>query len=260
MMFELDGLVLDMDGVLWRGAEPMPGLALFFETIRQRKIHFILATNNSTRTVDQYVEKLGGMGVRVRPEQVLTSAFATADHLLTLTGRGASVYAVGEVGLMTALESRGFQVTAQGADFVVAGLDRGLSYDKVAKAMELIGNGAQFIGTNPDLTFPTPDGPRPGAGSVLAAISAASGVEPVIVGKPQPLMFQQALTRLGTRPEGTAMVGDRLETDILGGIRAGLRTILVLSGVTQHEQLAQSPLQPDWVFEDIRALAAALAK
>jgi 4-nitrophenyl phosphatase len=260
MALDLDSLILDMDGVLWRGPEPMPGLVSFFETMRRHGIGFVLATNNSTRTVAQFVDRLTDLGVQLGPEQVITSACAAADYLLTVAERGANVYAVGEEGLKVALESRGFRVTAQGADFVVVGLDRDFTYDKLSVAMGLIWNGARYIGTNPDLTLPTPGDPLPGAGSVLAAISAATGVEPTIIGKPQAFIFQQALARLGTRPERTAMVGDRMETDILGAQNAGLRTILVLSGVTNLEQLAQSAIQPDWVLDDICALAAALAQ
>ena len=257
-MLDVDGLILDMDGVLWRGSEPLPGLASFFDTMRRRGMGFLLATNNSTRSVTQFVDKLNGMGVQIRPEQVITSAYAAADHLLTLAAPGTRVYAVGEEGLVAALESRGFQVTADEAEFVVVGLDQGFTFQKLATAMELILNGAVYIGTNPNLTFPGPAGLQPGAGSMLAAISAASGVEPIIVGKPQTLMFQQALLRLGTRPGRTAMVGDRMETDILGARNAGIRTILVLSGVTTAEGLAEATFQPDWVFEDIRALSVAL--
>jgi 4-nitrophenyl phosphatase len=231
----------------------------FFETMLREEIDFILATNNSTRTLAQYVDKLAGLGVEIRSEQVITSAYAAADYLLTIAERGARVHAVGEEGVVAALESRGFRVTAENAEYVVAGLDRDFTYNKLAVAMTLIRNGAPYIGTNPDVTLPTPGEPLPGAGSVLAAISAASGVDPTIIGKPETLLYEQALERLGTQPEQTAMVGDRLETDILGAQRAGLRTILVLSGVTTREMLAQSPIQPDWVFEDIRALTAALA-
>jgi 4-nitrophenyl phosphatase len=259
-VLELDGLILDMDGVLWRGMEPMPGLVPFFDALRQQGIHFILATNNSTRTVAQYVDKLAGMGVEIRPDQVITSAYAAADYLLTLAAPGTPVYAVGEEGVTDALESRGFRVTAEGARFVVAGLDRYFTYEKMARAMQLILKGASYIGTNPDVTLPTPTDPFPGAGAILAGITAATGVEPMIVGKPEALMFQQAMARLGTRPEQTAIVGDRLETDILGGRNAGLRTILVLSGITQQDDLDVSPLQPDWVLEDIRALTAALLR
>ncbi len=258
-MLDLDALILDMDGVLWRESVPMPGLVPFIDTMRARDIGFILATNNSTRTVGQFLDRLNKMGVQAEPEQVLSSAYAAADHLLTLAPLGTRVYAIGEDGILEALESRGFCVTAKGAEYVVVGLDRSFSFDKLVTAMDLILDGAVFIGTNPDLTFPSPDGLRPGAGSILASISAATGVEPIVVGKPGTLMFKQALARLGSRPERTGMVGDRMETDILGAINANLTSILVLSGVTTPEILAQSAFQPDWVFQDIRALTAALA-
>ncbi len=258
-MFDLDSFVLDMDGVLWHGSRPSPGMVEFFDRMRLRGMGYVLATNNSSRTVEQYVEKLANMGVQVSPKEVITSAYATADYLLTITKPGAKVFAVGEIGLVTALESRGFLLTEDGAEFVVVGLDRSFSYEKMAQALELIQKGAQYIGTNSDLTFPAADAIRPGAGAMLAGISAASGVEPLIIGKPEPLMFQLALARLGTAPERTAMVGDRLETDILGGLNAGLRTILLLSGVTDRELLANSSIRPEWVLEDIRALTAALS-
>lgn len=257
-MLELDGLVLDMDGVLWRGEEPMPGLVPFFDLLRARGVRHVLATNNSTLTVAQYVDRLAAMGVAIEPGQVVTSAYAAADYLLTVAGPGSPVYAVGEDGVTDALQSRGFRVTAEGARFVVVGLDRHFTYDKMAMAMRLIHKGAQCVGTNPDVTLPTPTDPLPGAGAILAAITAATGAMPVVVGKPEAFMFRAAVARLGTRPERTAMVGDRLETDILGGRNAGLRTVLVLSGVTRREDLAGSSPEADWVFADIRALAAAL--
>jgi len=258
MALELDGLILDMDGVLWRGNDPLPGLNLFFETLNSIQLPFVLATNNSTLSVELYVEKLAGMGVEVQAEQILTSAYATADYLRTIAPAGTRVYAVGEMGLKTALETQGFQLSDDAAEYVIVGLDRQFTYDKMSAALRLINQGAQFIGTNPDLTLPTPSYARPGAGAILASLSAASGIQPTIVGKPEPLMLQQALARLNTRPEHTAMVGDRLETDILGGINAGLRTVLVLSGVTNAEMLAESSIRPDWVSDDIQALAANL--
>jgi 4-nitrophenyl phosphatase len=236
----------------------MPGLNSFFDTLRQRAIPFVLATNNSTSSIEQYVDKLARFGLQVPPERIVTSAYAAADYLLDQAERGTPVYMVGEEGLRAALKSRGFRLTADGARFVVAGLDRGLTYEKLAIAMQLIENGARFIGTNSDRTLPTPEGLRPGAGTVLAAIATASGVEPFIVGKPQPLMIQRALHVLDTLPDRTAMVGDRLETDILAGRKAGIKTILVLSGVTRRGDLAESDVQPDWVLDDIRALADAL--
>ena len=255
---DFDALILDMDGVLWRGAQPLPGLVPFFETLRRQEIGFVLATNNSTRTVAQYQRKLADAGIEVPAEQIITSSLATAEYLRTTAPPGAGVYAIGEDGLHEALTSHGFEITQEGASFVIAGLDHAFSYDKMATATRLILNGARFIGTNPDRTFPGPDGISPGAGAILDAIASASGVKPFTIGKPGALMFQQAMDRLGSRPARTAMVGDRLDTDILGGRNAGISTILVLTGVTAHEDLVDSSIQPDYVFEDIRELAAAL--
>jgi 4-nitrophenyl phosphatase len=259
-MLELDGLILDMDGVLWRGPEPMPGLTSFFATLERLAMPFVLATNNSTGSAAQYAVRLAQMGVEIPPERIITSASATADYLLEQGEPGAPVYVMGGDGLEAVLRSRGFRLTAEGARFVVVGLDRSITYDRLATAMRLIGEGARFIGTNPDCTFPTPEGLRPGAGTMLAAVSAASGVAPTIVGKPEPPMIQQALRALGTAPERTAMVGDRLDTDILAGKKAGIRTILLLSGVTRREQVDGSEIQPDWILDDIRALGAALSQ
>jgi 4-nitrophenyl phosphatase len=256
-MQKLEGFVVDMDGVLWRGPEPMRGLVAFFDVLGRRGLPYVLATNNSTSSIGQYVDKLARFGVHVPRERIVTSAYATADFLLEREP-GAPVYMIGEEGLEEALESRGFRLTTDDAHFVVVGLDRGITYQKLATAMDLIEKGARFIGTNPDRTLPTPDGLRPGAGTMLAAIAAASGVEPLIVGKPEGPMIQQALRVLGTDRERTAMVGDRLETDILGGKKAEIKTILVLSGVTRCEELIESDIQPDWVLDDIGALAAAL--
>lgn len=257
-MIDVAGLIMDMDGVLWRGDQGLPGLRAFFNTLHRREIRFCLATNNSSRTIDYFVGKLAGMGVEVEANQIISSAYATADYLLAEMGPDCAVHVVGQDGVVDALTSRGFRLTENGADCVVVGIDRQFSYQKLRAASALIQRGARFIGTNGDLTFPTPEGPAPGAGAILAAISAASGVEPTIIGKPEPLMFQLALERMGTDPERTLMVGDRLETDILGGQRAGLGTILVLSGVTDRTVLAGSSIQPDWVLDDISALVEIL--
>jgi 4-nitrophenyl phosphatase len=258
MLHQIDGLILDMDGVLWRGSDPMPGLFNLFETIQQRQLRCVLATNNSTVTRDQYVEKLTGMGVQLRPDQVLTSSDVTAEYLSTVASPGTPVYVIGEVGLSDTLRSYGFRLTPAGAAFVIVGLDRRFTYKKMETAMSLILAGAQLIGTNADATLPTPSGPKPGAGALLSAIATATGTSPLILGKPEPPVFHHALAHLGTAPERTVMVGDRLDTDVLGGNRAGVKTVLVLSGVTSQADLAHSPIRPTWVLEDIRHLAAIL--
>jgi len=253
----LRNLVIDMDGVLYRGDEPIDGTRELIEFLREQGINFVLATNNATRTPQQFVDKLAGMGVQVYPHEVLTSSLATAGYLAHIAPPGAKVFVVGMDGLRTALQEAGFRLVEDGAQFVVAGMDFTICYDRLAQASLQIRAGARFIGTNPDLTFPSERGILPGAGSLLAFLEAASGVRPVVVGKPGTAMMEQAVERMDAQPATTAMLGDRLETDILAGQRAGLRTILVLSGVTDEATLSASEIQPDLVFDDVAHLHAA---
>ncbi|MBK8901778.1 MAG: HAD-IIA family hydrolase [Anaerolineaceae bacterium] len=266
-MKQIRNLILDMDGVLWRGDLPMPGLADFFITLRQQGIQFVLATNNAAKTPLQYVEKLARFGVTVAKDQIFTSAEATGDYVQGRYNPGAPVFVVGDVGLQTAIQTRGFRLLSveevmggETAVFVVAGFNPHAEYNQMAAGALLIHKGADFIGTNPDLTFPSEYGPLPGAGSFLAFLQAATGVSPVVIGKPGPLIFQMAMQKLGGTPQNTAMVGDRLETDIAGGKAAGIQTILVLSGISQLDDLAQANgLQPDFIFADIVEIAEKLA-
>jgi 4-nitrophenyl phosphatase len=261
-------LILDMDGVLWHGDAPASGLLELFEALRSLGLDYVLATNNATRSAEQYVEKLAWMGVAVAAERILTSSQATAAYLRERFPAGAAVYPVGEAGLRQALEAAGHRLlkgegvaTDDGlADAVVVGLDRQACYPQLARAAVLIRRGAAFIGTNADLTLPTEGGLLPGAGSLLAFISAASGAEPTIIGKPRPALFEQALVRLGGRPADTVMVGDRIATDIVGAASLGMRTILLLSGVSGPEELAASPIKPTWVFAGLPELTAYLTR
>jgi len=248
----LRNLVIDMDGVLYRGDEAIAGTRELIHFLRQQGIGFVLATNNATRTPQQFVDKLAGMAVQVHTQEVLTSSVATASYLARIAPPGTEVFVVGMDGLRTALEEAGFRLVEDGAEFVVAGMDL-----RLAQASLQIRAGARFIGTNPDITFPSERGILPGAGSLLAFLVAASGVQPIIVGKPGTAMLEQALVRMGAQPDTTAMLGDRLETDILAGQRAGLHTILVLSGVTDEVILSGSEIQPDLVFNDVAHLYAA---
>lgn len=265
-MNNIKNLILDMDGVLWRGNEPMPGLAHFFDTLRQHGIGFVMATNNASKTPQQYVAKLAQFGVSVSEAQIFTSAEATGDYLQRTYEPGVKAFVVGDVGLVTAVQSRHFQLLSvdevmggETAVFVVAGFNPNAVYAQMAAGALLIQKGAHFIGTNPDLTFPSEYGPLPGAGSFLAFLQAATGVEPVVIGKPGPLIFQMAMAKLGGTPQNTAMVGDRLETDIAGGKAAGIQTILVLSGISQrHDVNHGTPYQPNHIFQDIRELGACL--
>lgn len=254
-----------MDGVLWRGDTPMPGLADFFATLRACGIDFALATNNATKMAAQYTEKLARFGVDVPAAQIVTSAEATAAYLRESYAPETAVYVIGDRGLHDALAAEGFTlVTPEQVRgglvpaLVVVGFTRHVVYMDLAMGGLAVHKGARFIGTNPDPSFPSELGPLPGAGALLAVIETATGVAPTIVGKPGPIMFQQAMRRLGGTPADTAMVGDRLTTDIAGGQAAGLHTILVLSGVTSAASLAGSPIQPDAVFDDIGHLAKRL--
>jgi 4-nitrophenyl phosphatase len=250
----IENLIIDMDGVLYRGDEAIPGVKEFFAFLRERPIGFILATNNSTRSARQYVDKLARMGVEVVLSEILTSSQATAMYLETLAPPGTKVYVIGEEGLETAVREKGYIVDGDSAEFVVVGMDRRLTYGKLKVATLLIRKGARFIGSNPDKTLPTEEGFIPGAGAMLAALEASTGAAPTIVGKPERTIFELALAKLGSGKKDTAIVGDRLETDVLGGYNAGLMTILVLSGATNRQDVGSAPVKPDLVFEDIQHL------
>lgn len=255
----IKGLLIDMDGVLYRGNEPISGGREFVALLRREGTPFLLLTNNSTRMPVQYVDKLARMGIEVGEGDILTSAQATALYLERIASPGAKVYLIGEEGLRAALRERGY-VMAEDADFVVVGMDTRFTYEKLKTASLLIRDGARFIGTNPDRTFPSEEGIIPGNGAILAALEAATGVAPTVVGKPEPAMFELALAKLGVREERTAIIGDRLETDVLGGHRSGLITVLVLSGIANRRELEDFHLKPDFVFEDIEHLHRAWAE
>lgn len=254
---DIHALVIDADGVLWRGRQPLPGVPAFFDFLHARQIPYIIATNNSARPESDVVEKLARYGTRVEEHHILTSSQATALCLPRLVPNARRVLVVGGEWLGTVLTRAGYQVVDQDADVVVVGIDWNLTYEKLKRATREIRRGAKFIGTNADKTFPSEDGITPGAGSILAALEAASEVTPIVIGKPERLMFDIAVEKMGATPSTTASLGDRLDTDILGGQRAGLRSILVMTGVTTPEMLAQSSIRPDWVFDDLVALREA---
>jgi 4-nitrophenyl phosphatase len=249
-------LIIDMDGVLWHGNAALPGVEAFFSFLRSRSIRFVLATNNAMKTPQQFQAKLRGMGVEVGTNDILTSSQAAAIYLGQHAPRGAKVFVVGEEGIRRAIVESGFVLWDEesAAEYVVVGMDHGLTWEKLARATLNIRAGAKFIGTNSDATFPTERGIVFGNGSILALLKTATDVEPLVIGKPAPIMYQQAMERLGGSVEDTAALGDRLETDILGAVRAGIRSILVLSGVSTRKHLADSEYQPQWVFSDIAEL------
>lgn len=251
----LRSLILDMDGVLWRAAKPIGDLPSIFKTIARRGWLVILATNNATRTPAQYLERLRSLGVTsLEPWQVINSAQAAAHYLKERFPQGGCVYVVGEAGLQEAVVEQGFTLGEENVVAVAAGMDRQLTYDKLRTATLLVRRGALLVGTNPDKTFPTPLGEVPGAGAILAALEAATGVQAVVAGKPSPYMYRVALERLGTPASQTLVVGDRLETDIAGAQPLGCQTALVLSGVTPLERAKTWTPQPDYIAADLAEL------
>lgn len=255
--------IFDMDGVLYRGKTPLPGVQTLFDALALRGIPFLLATNNSMATPAAYVVRMAEMGVVVEEGDIQTSATATRDYLLEQLPADATILIVG----MPALGEQIFTETAfqvatddpvQQIDAVVVGLDLEFTYEKLRNATRAIHHGARFIATNSDATLPTEDGVQPGAGSIVAAIATASGVIPTVVGKPETLMMLKGIERLGVQPSDAVMVGDRLDTDILSGHRAGLTTVLVLTGVSQRADFAQSVVLPDYVFTDLPGLTQAI--
>lgn len=261
----LSGVIFDMDGVLWRGDQPLDGLAELFRWLAESALPYALATNNSSKTPADYVAKLERMGVSgVPPERIVTAGTATAEALKRRYPAGTTVYVVGMGGIRQALDEAGFDLlpddaSAPPAQVVVCGVDFALTYDKLRLATLHIRRGADFYGTNPDRTFPTPEGLVPGAGSLLAALVAATDVTPTVIGKPHPPMFEMALAMLNAPAENVLMVGDRLDTDIQGAQAVGLRTALLLTGVTTPEMLATSDIWADVAYEDLPALLRAWA-
>lgn len=263
-------LIIDMDGVLWHGDQAISGLCEFFQTLRKQNIRFILATNNASLTPSQYVNKLAKMGVSVCESEILTSGMATALYLSKHENPETTrVFVLGEEGASEPLRKCGFTLTGlyeinsdktpnQGADIVVCGKDQTLSWDKMATATLNIRAGAKFIGTNADTTLPTEYGITHGNGAILAALQVATGVTPTIIGKPEPIIYQQAMALLGTDTAETVAIGDRLETDILGAVRTGIRSLMVLTGVSNETDLKTSDYGPTWVMQDISEVTAAL--
>ncbi|MDQ7029650.1 MAG: HAD-IIA family hydrolase [Ardenticatenia bacterium] len=251
------GFLLDMDGVLYRGMSVCPGARELIAYFNAHAVPYLCLTNNATRTAEEYDRKLAQLGIPVPGERVLGTAETTA-RWLARHAPGATAFVIGTEGLKRELRAHGLRpVDTSEADLVVVGLDPELTYRKLEVATHAIFAGARFVGTNPDATFPGTNGLSPGCGAILAALETATGARPVIIGKPEPIIFREALRRLGLPPEAVAMVGDRLDTDILGGQRMGLTTVLVLGGVTGPEELETSPIRPDYVFEHLLDLLAA---
>jgi NagD protein len=255
---EIRSWLMDMDGVLVREEHPIPGAAEFVARLRELGLPFLVLTNNSMYTPRDLAARLAANGLHVPEESIWTSALATARFLDGQRPAG-SAFAIGEAGLVTALHAVGYTLTERAPDYVVLGETRTYSFERIAQAIRLIVGGARFIATNPDPTGPTPDGPLPATGSVAALISRATGVAPYFVGKPNPLMMRSALNAIDAHSETTAMVGDRMETDVVSGLEAGMHTVLVLTGSTRREEAEAFPYRPSRIVESIADLVAELA-
>lgn len=244
----------DMDGVLIREGDMIPGADRFIGALRDNDIKYMVLTNNSMSTQRDLAARLLRQGLDIEPERIWTSATATAKFLSN-QGGATSAYAIGEAGLTTALHEEGFILTPTSPDYVVLGETRTYSFEAITTAINLINEGARFICTNPDVTGPAPRGVLPATGSVAALVTAATGMEPYFVGKPNPVMMRSALNRIGAHSERAVMIGDRMDTDVRSGLEAGMRTILVRSGIADDAEIARYPYRPTAVIESIADLA-----
>ena len=247
---KIDAWLTDMDGVLVREGEAIPGAAEFLGRLIQMNRRFLVLTNNSIFTRRDLSARLAHSGLDVPEDRIWTSAIATGQFLNDQAPNG-SAYVIGEAGLTTALHEIGYTLTSTAPDFVVLGETRTYSFETITTAIRLIEKGARFIATNPDVTGPSPEGPLPATGSVAALITKATGVSPYFVGKPNPMMFRSAMNQIEAHSESTAMIGDRMDTDVIAGIEAGLETFLVLTGSTRKAEIERFPYRPKHVVDSI---------
>lgn len=253
------GLLIDMDGVLYRGPELIPGADLFIQQLRIRDIPFKLLTNNSQRTRRDVVAKVARLGIDVEEEHIFTCAMATA-RFLAQQAPGGTAFVIGEGGLLTALHQNGFAIVDHDPDYVVVGEGRTFNLELVETAVRLIQGGAKLIATNLDPNCPTQNGLRPGCGAMVAMLETATGIKAFSVGKPSPVMMSAACDELGVSPDETTMIGDTMETDILGGVQLGFHTVLVLSGGTQREDLLRYAYRPEIIVDSVAEFSDLLDK
>ncbi|NUS43808.1 MAG: HAD family hydrolase [Mycobacteriaceae bacterium] len=249
----IESWLTDMDGVLVHEGTPIPGAKEFLRGLRESGKRYLVLTNNSIYTPRDLSARLAGMGLDVPEDRIWTSALATAKFLKSQRP-GGTAYVVGEAGLTTALYEAGYVLTDSQPDYVVLGETRTYSFESLTKAIRLINAGARFIATNPDESGPSPEGLLPATGAVAALITKATGVAPYVVGKPNPMMMREALNTVGAHSETTAMVGDRMDTDIVSGMEAGLHTILVLTGLTTPADVERFPYRPTRVVDSVADL------
>jgi 4-nitrophenyl phosphatase len=251
------GFVLDMDGVLYRGNTPIAGVPEFLASLRAAGIACTMATNNATMTATQYVTKLAGMGITVDESVIVTSSKATRTYLQATYPRGTTIYVVGMTALQEAIFGDGYFTPAEReAQVVVSGADFELTYNQLKIACLAIRAGADYVATNADVTFPSEEGLVPGSGAIVAALSASTSVDPLVVGKPSPVMIEACLELMGVDTSAAVMLGDRLDTDILAGQRAGARTVMVLTGVSTVAEAQATGIVPDVIVPTLAPLTA----
>jgi 5'-nucleotidase len=254
---EIRSWLMDMDGVLVREEHAIPGAPEFIARLRELDIPFLVLTNNSIYTQRDLALRLRRAGLEVPEASIWTSALATAQFLADQRP-GGTAFVIGESGLTTALHDAGYTMTESDPDYVILGETRTYSFERITRAIRLIAAGSRFIATNPDNVGPTPDGPLPATGSVAALVSRATGVDPYYVGKPNPLMMRSALNAIQAHSESTAMIGDRMDTDIVAGLEAGLETILVMTGVTTPGEAERYSYRPSKIVESVASLTPLL--
>ena len=250
---DIECWLTDMDGVLVHENVPIPGAAEMLAGWEDNGIPYLVLTNNSIFTARDLSARLQASGLHVPEERIWTSALATADFLKQQLP-GGSAFVIGEAGILTALHDAGYIMTETDPDFVVVGETRTYSFEAITKAIRLINKGARFIITNPDATGPSAEGALPATGAVAALITKATGREPYVVGKPNPMMFRSALNKIGAHSKKTGMIGDRMDTDIVAGIEAGLHTVLVLTGISDQAEIEKYPFRPDEIVDSVADL------
>ncbi|MED4784117.1 TIGR01457 family HAD-type hydrolase [Brevibacillus choshinensis] len=245
------GYLLDLDGTIYRGGEAIPGAAAFISYLKEQRIPYLYLTNNSSASPEHVADRLCAMGIDAKPADVYTSSMATATYLKVRASAGTKVYMIGEQGLRDQLTASGFEITEDSPAYVVVGIDREFSYEKLATAARAVRAGAVLLATNTDAALPTEIGLYPGNGSLVAAVSVAAATKPIVIGKPQSIIVNYALDILGTRAKETLIVGDNLYTDIEAGANSGLDSMLVLTGYSNREEAAVHPARPTHIAEDL---------
>lgn len=250
-MRKYSGYLIDLDGTMYRGNEPIDGAATFIHKLNEKNIPYLFLTNNSTSTQENVAQKLTSMGIDTTADHVFTSSLATAKYIKQKK-TSARCMVIGEQGLYDAIEKEGLTIADTSCDYVVIGLDRHITYEKLAQACLAIREGAIFISTNSDLAIPTERGFLPGNGALTSVITVSTGVKPIFIGKPEQIIMEEALEVLGTAKNNTIMVGDNYQTDILAGINASIDTLMVFTGVTQHEEYPHLKIKPTYNIQNLK--------